>query len=78
MTAKSATRVDIRRLLGDISDHTLLAILETGATLSQLEEVEMWLAQEDDVMGEERRPLTGVPAQILGWLESDEDYRPEE
>ncbi len=78
MNDVTASRHDVTRLLGDMSDHTMLAILETGVTLGQLEEVAMWLAQEDDVMGEERRPLTGVPAQIFQWLESDEEFQPEE
>jgi len=75
MNSGTASKEDIIRLLGEISDHTLLAILQTGVTLEQLEEVEMWLAQEDDVMGQVRRPLSGVPAQILSWLERDEEYR---
>lgn len=72
MSAKTASRNDVTRLFGALSDHTLLRVLETGATLDQLEEVAMWIAQEDDVMGEARRPLTGIPAQVLDWIEQDE------
>lgn len=72
MTDKTASRQDVTRLFGTVSDHTALRVLETGATLEQLEEVAMWLAQEDDVMGEARIPLTGVPAQILDWIEQDD------
>lgn len=73
-----ASRQDVTRLFGTVSDHTLLKILESGATLENLEEVSMWMAQEDDVMGEARRPLSGVPAQILDWLERDEGLPEEE
>lgn len=78
MNKLSASAQDVTRLFGGISDHTLLKVVETGATLEQLEEVAMWLAQEDDVMGEARRPLTGVPAEILDWLERDEGFPEEE
>lgn len=78
MNAKSTTREDVTRLFRGVSDHTVVKILESGASLEQLEEVTMWLAQENDVMGEARRPLTGTPAQILDWLEQDEGYPDEE
>ena len=77
MTEKPASRHDVTRLFGTLSDHTLLRVLDTGAPLDQLEEVAMWIAQEDDVMGEARRPLTGVPAQVLDWIEQD-DILPDE
>ena len=78
MNQKPASRHDVMRLFRDVSDHTLVKVMETGATLEQLEEVAMWLAQEDDVMGEARLPLTGTPAQILEWLERDEGFLDEE
>lgn len=49
-------------------------ILDAGPTIEQLEEVAMWLAQEDDVMGEARRSLTAVPSSILEMLMRDEEY----
>jgi hypothetical protein len=78
MNKMPATPQDVTRLFGAVSDHTLLKVIETGATLEQLEQVAMWLAQEDDVMGEALRPLTGVPAEILEWLERDEGFPEEE
>ena len=73
-----ASHDDVTRLFRGVSDHTVVRVLDTGATLEQLEEVGLWLAQEDDVLGEARRPLTGVPAQVLDWLERDEGYPDEE
>lgn len=78
MNAKSASAQDVTRLFRGVSDHTIVKILESGASLEQLQEVSMWLAQENDVMGEARRPLTGTPAQILDWLEKDEGYPDQE
>jgi hypothetical protein len=78
MSSKPASRQDITRLLGAVSDHTVVKVLEAGATLDHLEEVSMWIAQEDDILGEERRPLTGVSAQVLDWLERDEGYEEED
>ena len=65
---------DVIRLFGKISDHGVVEILDTGPTIAQLEEVAMWLAQEDDVMGEARRSLTAVPSSILEMLMRDEEY----
>jgi len=66
------TRDDVIHLLGDISDHKVVEILETGATLEQLEEAAAWLAGESDVMGEERLPLTGAAAKVYDIIARDE------
>lgn len=50
---------DIKRLLGDIDDHTVAEIEASGATLSELETVAAYLAQETGVMGELRHTLSG-------------------
>ena len=64
MNMKTPTRDDVIHLLGDVSDHKVVEILETGATLEQLEEAAAWLAGESDVMGEERLPLTGAAGKV--------------
>ena len=69
---KMPTRDDVIRLLGDVSDHKVVEILETGATLEQLEEAAAWLAGESDVMGEERLPLTGAAAKVYEIIARDE------
>lgn len=68
MNNKSPTRDDVVRLFGEIPNHGVVDILDAGPTMAQLEEVSMWLAEEDDVMGEARKPLTTVPARILDVL----------
>ena len=64
---------DVKRLFGEISDHTVVEILDTGATLPELEAVAAYLAQEDDVMGKQRHPLTGRELQIHEMLQRQED-----
>ena len=71
MAQKLIASQDIKRLFGDISNHRVVEIMETGATLAELEEVAAWIAEEDDVMGELERPLTGRAAQIYEIVASD-------
>ena len=72
MNTKMPTRDDVIHLLGDISDDKVVEILETGASLEQLEEAAAWLAGESDVMGEERLPLTGAAAKVYDIIARDE------
>ena len=72
MNTKMPTRDDVIHLLGDVSDHKVVEILETGTTLEQLEEAAAWLAGESDVMGEERLPLTGAAAKVYEIIARDE------
>jgi hypothetical protein len=69
---KMPTRDDIIHLLGDVSDHKVVEVLETGATLEQLEEAAAWLAGESDIMGEERLPLSGAAAKVYDIIARDE------
>ncbi len=60
---------DIRRLFGALDDHLIAEIESSGVTLAELEEIAALLAQETDVVGETRHPLTGVPRQIYELLQ---------
>jgi hypothetical protein len=62
---------DVVRLCGDIEDSKISAILGTGATMEELEEAVAWSIGQDDLMGEERKPLSGNVAQIYEILISD-------
>ena len=77
MNSRTADHNDVTHLFGTMAEHTLLQILETGATVEQLEAVALWLAQEDDVLGKARVPLDGVRAQVARLLEEDSVYDPE-
>ena len=69
---------DVRRICGDVVDSTVEAIIETGATLEELEEAIAWASGEDDVMGEERKPLTGRAAEVYDILAADEEFAEDE
>ncbi|MDX1779878.1 MAG: hypothetical protein R3256_01035 [Thalassovita sp.] len=62
------THDEVKRLFGDINDHMIVEIMNSGATASELNEVVAHLAQETDVMGELERPLTGRALQIYNLL----------
>jgi hypothetical protein len=72
------SREDVLHVCGDLTDWKVLAILRTGATIGDLEAAVAWLAGEDDVMGEERRALTGPSAQIYDILAADEEFAGED
>lgn len=63
---------EVRRIVGDVPDSRVLAILATGATLEELEEAVAWANAESDVMGELELPLTGTIAQLYEILTIDE------
>ncbi len=67
------THDEVRRIFGDISDHVVVEILSSGATMSDLQEVAAHLAQETDVMGELERPLTGTALTIYNMLRREEE-----
>lgn len=73
-----ATHEEVNRLFGDISDHLAVEIIESGATISELEEVAAHLAQETDVMGELEKPLTGRALRVFTILNQEAEKWAEE
>ena len=63
---------DIKRLFGDLDDHTIAEIEASGATMNELEEVVAYLAQETDVMGDLHRSLSGRALTIYDLLRSQD------
>ncbi len=78
--SEAVTHDDVVHLFGEISDHTIVEILEVKPSYRELEEVAMRLAQQNDVMGELERPLEGAAARVYDILvqaqEFPEDERP--
>jgi len=72
------THEDVLRVCGDVADWKVVAILATGASLEEIETAVAWDAGEDDVMGEERRPLDGAAAEVYDILIADEDFGDED
>ena len=65
------THDDLRRLCGDVADWKLIAIVETGASLEDIEEAVEWVSGADDVMGEARKQLSGRVADVFAILVTD-------
>ena len=63
----------IRRLCGNLLDGQVEAILALRPSIGQVEEAVAWASGLDDVMGEERKPLSGVTAAIYDILRPDEE-----
>lgn len=73
MNEAKATSEDVVRIFGDIEDEKVVEVLATGATVVELEQAAVWLAQESDVMGAERRALSGNVAQVYAILATETD-----
>lgn len=67
----TATSEDVKDILGELDDGTLLAIIDLRPTIGVLEEAQMWLSGDPDVF-EPGVPLKGVAAEIVTILQSQE------
>jgi hypothetical protein len=79
MTANSSltthlSHADVVGVCGDILDWKIKAIIESGATLPELEAASAWASGADEVLGEEREPLTGATASVYEVLIADEEF----
>lgn len=74
---KALTADDVRRIAGDIDDVKLVAILELGATVAELEAAVAWEEGESDVLGEAREPLSGRVGEIYEILTAGEVWEDE-
>ena len=74
MNAQSVDRDFIVHLFGDIEGHKIVDIQATRANREELEEVAMWLAKQSAVMGELRKPLSGVAAEVYEILTGDDEF----
>ena len=72
--AAALGRSDILRIAGNIDDAKVAAIRRSGASAADLETAVAWASSLTGVMGRERRPLSGVVAQVYDILTADEDF----
>ncbi len=61
----------ITQIFGDMPQAKAVDIIETNATIEDLEEAAAFLAGESDVMGEMERPLAGAAAVVYEIVMSD-------
>lgn len=67
---------DLLRIVGDIDDSKLLAILDLQPTVAEVEEAAIWFTGGGDVLDRSGHPLTGVVASIFEILNSEEEEPP--
>lgn len=76
-TAPRALRADIERILGRLDPPVMARIVALRPKVEDVELARMYLAGASDVMGEDRRPLTGVAREVYDVIsaeqEADED-----
>ncbi len=65
---------EVRHLVGPVADDTILAILESGASIEELEVVASYLQGEGNEVDRLGHPMTGKVAQLYDILTADELY----
>lgn len=70
-----ASGEDVKRILGNLDDAKLLAILALRPTIVDVEEASLWLAGDADIFGA-GQPLKLVPGDIVAIVTSDEEEEP--
>ena len=63
---------EVVRLVGDVADETVIAIIATGASAEEIEAAVQWYASADDVMGKSGKSLTGPAAAVYDILAAEE------
>jgi len=69
-----ASFTQVRHLVGPVADDTVLAILETGASVEELEVVSGYLQGEGNDLDRVGHPLAGKVAKLYDILTADELY----
>ncbi|MFN3745869.1 MAG: hypothetical protein ACK4TL_14295 [Hyphomicrobiaceae bacterium] len=72
--AHPMTSAEIRRLAGPVTDNTVLAILECGASAEELEIALTYLRGNGSVVDRLGHAMTGTVSQLCDILSSDELY----
>lgn len=68
------SRDDVIRVVGALEDGKVAAIIATGADIEDLTEAFAWANAEDDVLGDQRKSLTGTVAQVYDILTADDPW----
>jgi hypothetical protein len=65
---------DVRRLCGEIVDWKVRAIIESGASIADVELAMARLTGADDILRDQPQPLDGAAALVYDLLASGEDF----
>ncbi len=78
-TTSTASRHDLRRILGELSDPKLIEILELNPTVADLEEATMCMAGDQDVLAKGGHPVSATAGRIVEILgEAEDEDRPQQ
>jgi len=77
MTTPTSFHSEIIHLFGPVDDHRIVEIMELQPSEADLEIAAAYVAGMTDIMGDERRPLSGIAAEIYEIVSRDEEF-PEE
>ena len=69
----AAMHDDLLRIVGEIDERKALDILALSPTVAEIEEAAVWATGNGDVLAKTGHPLTGISAEILEILTSDEE-----
>jgi hypothetical protein len=76
-TVNLATYADLHRILGDLDDDAVLAILDLCPTVADLEKAALWANGQADLLDDEHKVPNGTIARICDILtDDDDDIRP--
>ena len=78
MATESSVYSEVLHRFGPMEDHKIVEIMDLHPSLGDLDVVASYCAGMSDVMGEERKPLTGVAARIYDIVRQDELLAEEE
>jgi hypothetical protein len=72
MLSTAASVDDVRRILGYITESQCFDILELNPTLGDVQQAASWVCGDGDILAKNEYPQSGVIAQILDILATDE------
>jgi hypothetical protein len=68
-----AGRADLRRILHDLDDATVLEILNLSPTVAEVEQAALWATGDGHALDRAGHPLSGIVARIVGILQREEE-----
>ncbi|MBS0525810.1 MAG: hypothetical protein JSS04_19430 [Proteobacteria bacterium] len=71
--SSSASRADLQRILGDLSEPKLIEILELGPSVEDLEEATLCLAGDHDILAKSGHHVSATAGRIVEILAEGED-----
>lgn len=73
---RTATRDDLRRVLGELDDPKVVEILELNPSVADLEEATMCMAGDHDILAKSGHHVSATAGRIVEILGADEEEEP--